>query len=94
MFAHPSTIRKRYSVIDGLPEITAESLDAIKVKVEEMKKKNLNLVCGVIMDEMSIRSGIHFNGQRLQGYISVGHKINDSDAMIEATEDLVFLLLL
>jgi len=75
-----------------LPEITAESLDAIKVKVEEMKKKNLNLVCGVIMDEMSIRSGIHFNGQRLQGYISVGHKINDSDAMIEATEALVFLV--
>jgi len=28
----------------------------------------------------------------VQGYISVGHKINDSDAMIEATEALVFLV--
>jgi len=42
------------------------------------------------MDEMAIRSGVHFNCQRLQGYISYGHKINDSDSMIEATEALVF----
>lgn len=89
---HPSTIRKWYSVINGSPGITSESLDAIKIKVQEMKNKNSNLVCGLIMDEMAIRSGVHFNGQCLQGYISFGHKINDSDAMIEATEALVFLI--
>lgn len=89
---HPSTIRKWYSVINGSPGITSESLDAIKIKVQETKNKNSNLVCGVIMDEMAIRSGVHFNGQCLQGYISFGHKINDSDAMIEATEALVFLI--
>lgn len=83
---HPSTIRKWYSVIDGQPGITA------KLKVLEMKTKNSDLVCGLIMDEMSKRSGVNFNGQRLQGYISYGHKINDSDAMTEATEALVFLI--
>lgn len=89
---HPSTIRKWYSVIDSQPGITAESLNTIKLKVLEMKTKNSDLVCGLIMDEMSIRSGVNFNGQRLQGYISYGYKINDSDAMIEATEALVFLI--
>lgn len=82
---YPSTIRKWYSVIDGSPGITIESINAIKLKVLEMKNKNLDLVCGLIMDEMSIRSGVHFDGQCLQGYVSYGHKINDSDAMIEAT---------
>lgn len=47
---HPSTIRKWYSTIDGSPGITQESLNAIAVKVIEMKQKNLNLVCGLIMD--------------------------------------------
>jgi len=72
---YASTIRKWYSVIDGSPGITAESINAIKSKVVEMKNKHLDLVCGFIMDEMAIRSGVHFNGQRLQGYISYGHKI-------------------
>lgn len=89
---HPSTIRKWYSVIDGSPGITAESINAIKMKVKEMKHNNLDLVLGIIMDEMSIREAIHFNGQRLQGYINYGHKIQDSDAMPKATEALVFIV--
>jgi len=89
---HPSTIRKWYSTIDGSPGITQESLNAIAIKVTEMKQKNLNLVCGLIMDEMSIREAVHFNGKHLQGYINYGHKVNDSDAMPKATEVLVFLI--
>lgn len=89
---HPSTIRKWYSVIDGSPGITAESIIAIKMKVREMKNKNSDLILGMIMDEMSIREAIHFNGERLQGYINYGHKIQDSDAMPQATEALVFIV--
>lgn len=43
---HPSTLRKWYSVIDGSPGITEESMNAIKMKVYEMKKKNVDLVLG------------------------------------------------
>lgn len=89
---HPSTIHKWYSIIDGSPGITQESLNAIAMKVTEMKQKNLNLVCGLIMDEMSIREAVHFNGKHLQGYINYGHKVNDSDALPKATEVLVFLI--
>lgn len=57
---HPSIIRKWYSIIDGLPGITAESMNAIKLEVVEMKNKNLDLVCGLIMDEISIRKWSSF----------------------------------
>lgn len=62
---HPSTIRKWYSTIDGTPGITQESLNAIVMKVTEMKQKNLNLVCGLIIDKMSISEAVHFNGKHL-----------------------------
>lgn len=90
---YPRTIRKWYSTIDGSPEITQESLNAIVMKVTEMKQTHLNLVRGLIMHEMSIREAVHFNGKHLQGYINYGHKINDSDAMPKATEVLVFLII-
>lgn len=69
---HPSTIRRWYSVIDGSPDITSESIIAIKSKVNEMKNKNLNLVCGLVMDEISIKEDVHLNGEQQQGYISFG----------------------
>jgi len=55
---HPSTIRRWYSVIDGSPGITSESIIVIKCKVNEMKNKNLNLVCGLVVDEMAIKEDV------------------------------------
>lgn len=89
---HPSTIRKWYSTIDGSPGFSVECLNAVKLKVEEMGEKNKKLFCGLIMDEMSIREDIHFNGHRLQGYINFGQDKVDSDSLPLAREALVFLL--
>jgi len=86
MFA--SSINYTYYYIN----YTAESMNAIRAKVCEMKNTNLNLICGLIMDEMSIRESIHFNGECLQGYINYGHNIQDFDAMPKATEALEFLV--
>lgn len=36
---HPSTRRKWYSQIDGKPGFTSEALNAITIKLEEMKEK-------------------------------------------------------
>jgi len=44
------------------------------------------------MVEMSIREDIHFNGDRLQGYINFGQDKVDSDSLPLAREALVFLL--
>lgn len=69
---HPSTLKKWYATVDGAPGFTAETLNAVKMKVNELNGKGKKLVCGVIIDEMYIKEATHFNGQRLQGYVNYG----------------------
>lgn len=64
---HLSIIRKWYSSVDGCPSFTSESLNVIHSKVAQMKLKNKNLVCGLVMDEMSIMEDVHFNGEPSTG---------------------------
>jgi hypothetical protein len=44
-----------------------------------------------MMDEMSIRKHIHWNGKRQIGYVNYGHDM-ESDSLPEAKDALVFLL--
>lgn len=88
---HPSTIRKWLSSVDGSPGYTAESLKAIKLKVAELREKNQELICGLIMDEIAIKKHIHWNGKRYLGFVDFGTKL-ESDSLPEAKEALVFLL--
>jgi hypothetical protein len=89
---HPNTIRKWYSSIDGSPGYTSESLNAIKMKVEELKNEQKNLICALIMDEMSIRQHVQWNGKRSLGYVSFGYNNIESDCLPLAREALVFLI--
>lgn len=90
---HPSTIRKWYAVIDGSPGFTKESVNALKNKVAQMKLKSKPLICGMIMDEISIKQDVHFNGKRNQGYVSYGTELNeDTDSLPLAKEALVLML--
>lgn len=89
---HPSTLREWYSSVNGEPGITFEALNAISIKVEEMKTKNKTLVCGLLMDEMYIKEDIHYNCTRLQGYVNYGTGTDESDAMPKAKEALTFML--
>jgi len=66
---HPSTLRKWYDVVDGTPGFTKESINAIQIKVAEMKFKDKTIVCGMMIDEISIKESTHFNGTRNKGYI-------------------------
>jgi len=90
---HPSTIRKWYAVINGSPGFTTESLNALHNKVSEMKLKNKQLICGMMMDEVSIKQDVHFNGKRNQGYVNYGTGLNeDTDSLPLAKEALVLML--
>jgi hypothetical protein len=44
-----------------------------------------------MMDEMSIRKHIHWNGKRQIGYVNYGYDM-ESDSLPEAKDALVFLL--
>lgn len=88
---HPSTLRKWLTSVDGAPGFTGESLNAIRYKVGDLKLRNMQLVLGLIVDEMSIRRHVHWNGKRYQGYVDLGTHI-ESDSLPEAKQALVFLL--
>lgn len=57
----------------------------------KQNKKNRVLLCGLIMDEMSIRKHVEWNGTKNIGYVDLGTDI-ESDALPVAKEALVFLL--
>ena len=49
------------------------------------------LVCSLIMDEMSIRQHVDWNGTRSLGHVNFGHHI-ENDSIPLAKESLVFLV--
>lgn len=75
------------------PGFTSESLNALHNKVSEMKLKNKQLICGMMMDEISIKQDVHFSGKRNQGYVNYGTGLNDdTDSLPLAKEALVLML--
>lgn len=85
---HLRTISKWYTSVDGSPGFTNESLLALKSKTVENKNP---LFCNLVMDEISIRKRIEWDGTRFTGFIDVGGHI-DSEELPEAREAIVFLL--
>lgn len=51
-------------------------MNAIQIKVAEMKLKNITLVYGMMMEKIIIKEGTHFNSTRNQGKISYGTNLN------------------
>jgi hypothetical protein len=88
---HPSTLRKWVSTVDGSAGFTKEAFEILNAKGGEFKAQNKVLVCGLIYDEMSIRKYVEWTGKRYFGYVDFGGDI-ESDALPEAKEALVFLL--
>lgn len=88
---HLNTLSKWYSAVDGSPGFTKEALEALKIKQKEASKKNKTLVCNLVLDEMSIRQQVEWDGQKFCGYVDLNTGI-DSDQVPEAKEVLVFML--
>ena len=88
---HVATIRRWYSAIDGNPGFTQEAFDSLKVKVADANEKGEDIVCSLMLDEMSIMRHLDFDGKRVVGYVDVGTHVDD-DSLPEATEALVVLV--
>lgn len=74
---------------DGSPGFTTVALNAMEIKFQEMSTKGKQLVCSLIMDEMYIKQGVHYNCKCLQGCINYGIKSNNIDELQKAREALV-----
>ena len=87
---HVSVIRSWYSSMDGEPGFTKDALNALKAKVLAAKRDNQEVVCALMLDEMSIRKHVEWDGKQFRGYVDLGTGIND-DSLPEATDALVFM---
>ncbi|CAB4041035.1 THAP domain-containing 9, partial, partial [Paramuricea clavata] len=87
---HVSVIRSWYSSMNGEPGFTKNALAALKVKVLAAKENRQEVVCALMLDEMSIRKHVEWDGKQFRGYVDLGTGIND-DSLPEATDALVFM---
>ena len=60
---HPSVIRSWYSIIDADPGFTKPAFTALSAKVAAAKKNGEHVICSMMIDEMSIRKHLEWNGK-------------------------------
>ena len=85
---HPSVVSSWYNVMDAEPGFTKEVLTALQAKVLAGKREGQEVVCALMLDEMSI----HEMSIRKHGFVDCGTKVDD-DSLPEATDALVFMSL-
>lgn len=84
---HPNTLRRWYTSVNGEPGFTEESFKMLTVKA----KQDTPILCSLMMDEMSIRKQIDWDGNRSYGFIDCGTGLSDESLGI-AREAFVLLL--
>lgn len=87
---HPSIIRRWSSVIECEPGFVNVALQALQNKSSEAKCNGKVLVCSLMLDEMSIKKQIDFDGKRNWGFVDVG--INLQDSSVEPASEVLVLM--
>ncbi|GBN12744.1 DNA transposase THAP9, partial [Araneus ventricosus] len=88
---HTSTVKKWYQVVDGSPGFTKEALEVLKCKAVEASQRNRQLVCCLIIDEMSIRRQTELDNGKLCGYVDYGTDLESPELPI-ANSALTFMV--
>ena len=87
----PSTVSKWYNAIDGEPGFTEEALLALKEKALAGQRDGQKVVCSLMLDDMSIRKHVQYDGKKVRGYVDLGTDVEVDDSLPEATEALVIM---
>ena len=88
---HPRTIQKWYQSVDGNPGFTEPAFSILKLRSEVATKTSKPLLCAFVMDEISIRKHVEWDGKRCRGYIDMGTEFDD-DSLPIAKEALTFMI--
>ena len=51
------------------PGFTQSAFEALKAAADSSRKKHKKLLCSCIMDEMSIKKHIEWDGQKFRGFV-------------------------
>ncbi len=74
---HPSVISSWYNAIDGKLGLTKEALTALKANVLAAKRDGQKVACAPMLDEMSIRTHVLWDGKKYRGFVDLGTHIHD-----------------
>ncbi len=72
---HPLVISSWYNAMDGEPGFTKEALTALKAKVLAAKRDGQKVICALMLDEMSIRKHVQWDGKKYHGFVDLGTDI-------------------
>ena len=86
-----STIRRWLRSVDGSAGFNEEALLSLERKVNEAKFNGKEVLCSLMIDEMSIKKHLEFYGNKTVGFVDIGSGITD-DSTPPATEALVFMV--
>ena len=86
-----SQIRRWYSKIPADPGFTEPAFNALKLKAEEAKENGKEVLCSLMLDEMSIKKHVSWDGHKYQGYVDLGNGADD-DSLPLANDALVFMV--
>ena len=84
-------LRRRYSKIIAEPGFTEPAFVELEKKVEDAKSEGKKVICSLMLDEMSIKKDVCFDGERFRGYVDIGNEVED-DSLPCAKEALVFMV--
>ncbi|KYQ49084.1 hypothetical protein ALC60_11854 [Trachymyrmex zeteki] len=68
---HLQTVRRWYTNVSGLPEISKDALATVQIKVNEAAENMKHLYFALIVDDMSIRQQIEIDGDRRNAYATM-----------------------
>ncbi|XP_046401743.1 uncharacterized protein LOC124167740 [Ischnura elegans] len=85
---HPRTISKWYSSMNGSPGVTMESLNTLRLQVNQSKYP---IYCTLLVDDMAIRKHVEWDGFKYHGYVNFGTEFSDDDIPV-AKEATVFMI--
>ena len=63
----------------------------MKLKAEEAKENGKEVLCSLMLDEMSIKKHVSWDGYKYQGYVDLGNGADD-DSLPLANDALVFMV--
>ena len=88
---HQAQIRRWYGKIPAQPGFTKPAFDAIKAKVETAAVEGNRVVIALMLDEMSIRKQVTWNGTNYSGYVDLGNGAELDDTAPLAKDALVLM---
>eukprot|EP00794_Sanderia_malayensis_P020811 gene20811-22854_t len=87
----PAQIRKWYTKVPAEPGFTEPSFEAICCKVTNEEKLGKKVICALMLDEMSIKKHIAWDGAKFRGYVDIGNGSEGDDSSSLATDVLFFM---